>query len=102
MNFTAPRNNAGGRQIVQYQVRDQINNASRASPVLENIKQIMSVKKSRRKKLLLRRNLRLLSSPARFVRFLMSKETNKTVRPPSLFHELRSFSRDIIYLFDKQ
>ena len=29
-------------------------------------------------------SLRLLSSPARFVRFLMSKETDKTVRPPSL------------------
>ena len=86
INFTAPRNNAGGRQIVQYQVKDQINNASRASPVLENIKQIMSVKKSRRKKIAAppKSSLRLLSSPARFVRFLMSKETDKSVRPPSL------------------
>ena len=80
MNFTAPRNNAGGRQIVQYQVRDQINNASRASPVLENIKQIMSVKKSRRKKIAAppKSSLRLLSSSARFERRLPPEATDKT------------------------
>jgi predicted oxidoreductase (fatty acid repression mutant protein) len=47
--FTAPRNAVGLKMAVQIpQVKDQINNASLTKEKLENIKQIMSVKKSRK------------------------------------------------------
>jgi len=98
INFTAPRNNAGGRQIVQYQVKDQINNASRASPVLENIKQIMSVKKSRRKKLLLRRNLLFVCFRAPLVlcvSLCLRKRTKRFDHPLSVSRATLVFSRYI-------